>query len=215
MTTKDITLYCHHDRHDDCAGKVGIAGGDARPDCTCPCHACPCWCHPEPIPNDWDGGNPPCRDCGHVITPEEIAAWRPSRRVEPCSFGTPDCDGDFDGGHMDVCPAWVTSECPCGYRAPHNEATCEFRPRDEAPTPPDPFRDLNPAQMDRIVASAWREAVTCWSDARAYTGQDATVKNALIETALSADAFWEAVRDIARQKWAAQVEDIEAAIAAD
>lgn len=33
------TLYCAHGRHDDCAGRVGLAGGDSRPACVCACHA--------------------------------------------------------------------------------------------------------------------------------------------------------------------------------
>lgn len=70
-----MTLYCYHDRHDDCRGKVGIAGGDARPDCTCPCHrdaddvaydTWVAWCKAEGLRLDGRCGR--CAGTGQFIT---------------------------------------------------------------------------------------------------------------------------------------------------
>lgn len=81
-----MTIYCGHDRHDDCDGKVGISGGDSRPPCTCTCHE---GSHPvtdtivittrgEEAANSllaWAQANPESPLCISVGTKKEVAAF--------------------------------------------------------------------------------------------------------------------------------------------
>ena len=47
-----LTAYCAHDWHEDCGGRVGLAGRDNRPRCACECHR-PDRPEPGPEGDEW------------------------------------------------------------------------------------------------------------------------------------------------------------------
>ncbi len=66
---------------------------------------------------------------------------------------------------------------------------------------PDPWASLTAAEADAMAYRAFREAARCWQDVRSC--QDPDLRAVLAEAAASADLFYEAVRQVARDKWAA------------
>lgn len=76
------TLYCAGDRHDDCEGRIGLAGKDNRPFCECDCHN-PFLAEPGTHPHDGTTQYYQC-ECSFCKPPaRQIGGW-----VHRAAFGT-------------------------------------------------------------------------------------------------------------------------------
>jgi hypothetical protein len=59
----------------------------------------------------------------------------------------------------------------------------------------DPIRAFSDAELERMLARAYREAARCWQEARSYMGKDKEVGRFLDHSAVEAQNYWQHLRN--------------------
>ena len=65
---------------------------------------------------------------------------------------------------------------------------------------------LTDVELAAMTSRAWREAARCWSEYRAWTGDD-PVKVVLLTSAQEAEAFWATLSDERKRRGGESVTD--------